>query len=208
MSTAGALPVRVRRITLAVIALSGLVGSAAAQHIGQVVELDSFRNLPPPIASFWADNALALTAAKAQHAAHAQSLESMRASRAAILFGLTVMCSLTFVAALRMLRPAGTARESARRLLAACAIACAVLRTVDGAQMAATATRAGAAWDKVMNGSDIPGGYPEGMEQSMLSFTTIGFTVVITAAFVAIGSYFRSDSLRQLVEAADRAEQA
>jgi NADH:ubiquinone oxidoreductase subunit 5 (subunit L)/multisubunit Na+/H+ antiporter MnhA subunit len=198
----------VRRVTLAVIALSGLVGSAAAQHLGQVIELEAFRNLPPPMAGFWADNPIARAAANAQHEAQAQSLESMRASRAAILFGLTLVCSLTFVAALRMLRPAGTARESARRLLTACAIACAVLRTVDGAQMAAIATRAGAAWDKVMNGSDIPGGYPEGLEQSMLGFTTIGFTVVITAAFLAVASYFRSDSLRQLVEAADRSEQA
>ena len=206
MST-GSLPVRVRRITLAVIALSGLVGSAAAQHIGQVIELDAFRNLPPPISSFWGESALAATAAKAKHAAHAQGLESMRGSRAAILFALTVACSLTFVAALRMLRPAGTARESARRLLAGCAIACAVLRTMDGAQMTAVATKAGAAWDKVMNGSDIPGGYPEGMEQSVLSLTTIAFTVLITGAFVGIATYFRSDSLRQLVEAADRTEQ-
>ena len=202
------LPVRVRRITLAVIALSGLVGSAAAQQIGQVVELEGFRNLPPPISSFWAENKLALEAAKAKHVAHGQILESMRASRGLILLALTIACSLTFVAALRLLRPAGSARESARQLLAGTAIACAVLRTIDGAQMAAVAGRAGAAWDKVMNGSDIPGGYPEGMEQAVLSAATIGFTVLITGAFVGIATYFRSDSLRTLVEAADRSEQA
>lgn len=206
--TSGTLPVRVRRITLAVIALSGLVGSAAAQHIGQVIELDTFRNLKPPISSFWAENKLAIEAAKAKHEAHARSLESMRGSRGFILFALTVTCSLTFVAALRMLRPAGSARESARRLLAGTAIACAVLRTMDGAQMTAIASRAGAAWDKVMNGSDIPGGYPEGMEQSLLSATTIGFTVVITGAFVGIATYFRSDSLRAVVAAADQSEKA
>jgi hypothetical protein len=123
-----------------------------------------------------------------------------------ILFALTVACSLTFVAALRMLRPAGSARESARRLLAGTAVACAVLRTMDGAQMAAVATRAGAAWDKVMNGSDIPGGYPEGMEQSVLGATTIGFTVLIAGGFVAIATYFRSDSMRAWVAEADKAE--
>lgn len=203
-----ALPVRVRRITLAVIALCGLVGSAAAQHIGQVVELESFRDLPPPIESFWADNRLAVVAAKAKHEAHASSLESMRGSRAVILFALTIACSLAFVAALRMLRPAGAGRESARRLLSGTAIACAVLRTMDGAQMTASAGRAGAAWDKVMNGADIPGGYPEGMEQSLLSAGTLGFTVLITAAFVLVASYFRSDALRAWVAAADRSEEA
>ena len=200
------LPVRVRRITLAVIALSGLVGSAAAQHIGQVLELDAFREMKPPISSFWAENPLAVKAAKAKHEAHAGGLESMRGSRALILFALTIASSLTFVAALRMLRPAGSARESARRLLAGTAIACAVLRTIDGAQMTAVAARAGAAWDKVMNGSDIPGGYPEGMEQSLMSAATIGFTVVIAGAFVGIATYFRSDGLRALVETADRSE--
>ncbi len=202
--TSSALPVRVRRITLAVIVLSGLVGSAAAQHIGQVVDLESFRSLTPPISDFWMNNNRALIAAKAKHEAQASGLEAMRASRAFILLALTIACSLTFVAALRLLRPAGSARESARRLLATTSIACAVLRTIDGAQMAAVATRAGAAWDKVMNGSDIPGGYPEGMEQSVLSAATIAFTVVIAGAFVGIGSYFRSQSLREWVEAADR----
>ncbi len=200
------LPVRVRRVTLAVIALSGLVGSASAQHIGQVLELEQLRNLTPPISEFWADNALALQAAKAKHQAHVAGLESMRAARAVILFALTVACSLAFVAALRMLRPAGAAREGARKLLAGTAIACAILRTMDGAQMAAVAGRAGAAWDRVMNSGDVVGGYPEGLEQSLLSAAAIGFTILIAGAFVGIATYFRSDSMRQLVEAADRSE--
>lgn len=203
---APALPARVRRVTLAVIALSGLVGSAAAQHVGQVVELDTFRGLEPPISSFWADNKLAIDAARAKHQAHANGLEGMRTSRAVILLALTIACSLTFVAAVRMLRPAGSARESARKLIATMAIICALLRTMDGAQMTAVAGKAGAAWDKVMGNSDIPGGYPEGMEQSLLSAATIGFTILIAGAFVAVASYFRSDSIRELVEAADRSE--
>lgn len=200
------LPVRVRRVTLAVIALSGLVGSASAQHIGQVLELDSFRNLTPPISGFWADNVLAQQAAKAKHQAHVNGLESMRTSRAVILFALTVACSLAFVASLRMLRPSGAAREGARKLLAGTAIACAIFRTMDGAQMAAVAGRAGAAWDRVMNSGDVVGGYPEGLEQSLSSAAHIGFTILIAGAFVGVAAYFRSDSMRQLVEAADRSE--
>lgn len=203
--SAATLPARVRWISLTVIALSGLVGSASAQHIGQVIELEAFRTLEPPIASLWAGNPLVLQAAKAAHAAQASALESMRASRVLILFALTVACSLSFVAALRMLRPAGAAREGARRLLAGTAIACAVLRTLDGAQMAAIATRAGAACDKILNGADIPGGYVDGMAQGLLRATTIGFTVLIAGAFVGIATYFRSTSLRQLVETVDRA---
>ena len=205
---ASPLPVRVRRITLAVIALSGLVGSAAAQHIGQVVELEGFRSLKPPISEFWAQNKAAIGAAQAKHQAHAASLESMRISRGLILLALTITCSLTFVAALRILRPGGTAREGARRLLASTAIASAVLRTMDGAQMTAIAGRAGAAWDKVMGNADVPGGYPQGMEQTLLSATTIGFTVLIAGAFVGVATYFRSDTLREQVAAADRSEQA
>ena len=206
--TSSTLPVRVRRITLAVIALSGLVGSASAQHIGQVIELETFRTLKPPISAFWAENALAVDAAKAKHEAHVTGLESMRGSRMLILFALTIACSLTFVAALRMLRPGGSARESARKLLATTAIACAVLRTMDGAQMAANAGRAGAAWDRVMKTGDIVGGYPEGLEEWVMRSVTIAFTVLITGAFVGVATYFRSDAMRQAVEAADRSQKS
>lgn len=201
------LPVRVRRITLAVIALAGLVGSAAAQHIGQVIELDTYRSLPAPVPSFWEGNQRAIEAAKAQHQAQANGLESMRGSRAVILLGLTIACSVAFVAALRMLRPAGAAREHARRLLGSTAIVCAVLRTIDGAQMTAVASRAGAAWDKVMEGSDVPGGYPDGIEQSLMGGMSIFVTVLITGAFVGVATYFRSERLRAVVDAADRFEQ-
>lgn len=208
MTPAAPLPVRVRRITLAVIALSGLVGSAAAQHIGQVIELDAYRNLTPPVPAFWENNPRATEAARAQHDAQAAGVESMRGSRGFVLLALTIACSVAFVAGLRMLRPAGAAREAARRLLAGSAVACAVLRTIDGAQMTAIASRAGAAWDRVMKGSDIPGGYPDGIEQSLMSGTTVFITVVVTGAFVAIAGYFRSEGLRAVVEAADRFEQS
>ena len=201
------LPVRVRRITLAVIALSGLVGSAASQHIGQVFQLEAFRNLTPSTAP-WDETPLVLEAAKAKHSAFVQGLESMQGSRMAILFALTVACSLTFVASLRILRPAGSAREGARKLLAWTAIACAVLRTMDGAQMAANAGRAGAAWDRVMKTGDIVGGYPEGLEEWVMRSVTIAFTVLVTGAFFAVSTYFRSDAMRQAVEAADRSENA
>lgn len=204
---AAPLPVRVRRITLAVIALAGLVGSAAAQHIGQVVELDAYRSIEPALPPFWANQKPALEAARAKHQSEIAALESMRGARAVILLALTVACSVAFVAALRMLRPAGAAREHARRLLGSTAIACAVLRTLDGAQLTAIASRAGKSFDRVMEGSDIPGGYPEGFGQSLMAGGSVLMTVVVAGAFVGVAAYFRSETLRAVVDAADRFEQ-
>lgn len=203
------LPVHVRRITLAVIALSGLVGFASAQGIAQVVELEKLRSLDPialPLDAL-ASPKKASEAARAMLEAEVQALESMQTSRMLTLLGLTIASTLTFVGALRMIRPAGAAREDVRKLLASTAVVCAVLRTIDGAQMTVVAKRIGAAGDRVMLTSDVPGGYPEGLMAMLLGFTSIGMTLVVAGGFLGMSMYFRSSGLRAAVEAADRSRE-
>ncbi len=69
------------------------------------------------------------------------ALESMRESRSLILGALLVAYALVFVSAGRMLRPDGLRLEGMRRLLGASALAVAVLRTIDGAQLTVVASR-------------------------------------------------------------------
>ena len=199
------LPVHVRRITLGVIALSGLVGFASAQHVAEVVELEQLRGQAPLTLPFETlDPKRSHAAAAAMLEARVQVLESMRAPRAVTLLALTVASTLAFVGAFRMLRPAGAAREDVRRLLVGTALTCAVLRTIDGAQMTVLARKVGVASDRVMATSDVPGGYPEGLLATVLSATSIVMTVVVAGGFLVMSMYFRSTGLRAWVEAADR----
>jgi hypothetical protein len=203
------LPVYVRRLTLAVIALSGLVGLSSAQFAAQLTQLEKMRSLDPVAIPFdaWGSTEAAPRAAAARLDAEVQGLESMHTSRMLVLLALTTCATLTFVGGLRMLKPAGGAREEVRRMLASSLVACAVLRTIDGAQLAALARRIGAASDKVMLGSDVPGGYPDGLLADVLGAIAIGMTVLVAGGFLALSMFFRSDRLRAVVAAADRAEE-
>ncbi len=194
-----------RRIILGVIALSGLVGFASAQHIAEVVEVEKLRSLEPITLPFdTMDPARSKAAAAAMLESRINALESMRGARVLTLLALTVASTLTFVGAFRLLRPAGAAREDVRRLLERTAVACAVLRTIDGAQMTVLAKKIGGASDRVMASSDLPGGYPDGFMAAVLSATSIGMTVVVAGGFLGLSMYFRSNGLRAWVAAADR----
>ena len=199
-----ALPINVRRITLGMIALSGLVGFGAAQQVAEAVELESLRTLEVTMPFETLDPKLAKAAAAAMLQAHLQVLESMRTSRVLTLLALTVASTLSFVVAWRMLRPDGAAREDIRKLLVRSAVACAAFRTMDGAQMTVLAKKIGAASDRVMLASDLPGGYPAGLMAGVFGAASVFLTVVVVGGFLGMSMYFRSNGLRAWVAAADR----
>ena len=194
------LPTGLRRVTLAALVLSGMLGFGAAGAMTQLFdppapsELD-FAQVEPQV---YRD------AMKAMGLAQLSALESMKGSRTAILLGLWVMSALTFVSSLRMLRPRGAPREGVRRVLGTALLVTAVLRVLDGAQSAAAATRAGRAFDKVMAASnEIPGGWPEGLWAAAWTALSIGMTFVVGGSLLLMARYFRSDSVRDTTSKLD-----
>ncbi|XXF80302.1 hypothetical protein P2318_11260 [Myxococcaceae bacterium GXIMD 01537] len=145
---------------------------------------------------------------RAMVAAHMAALSPIREPRAALLMALSVACALSFVASGRMLRPAGLPRDRIRRLLGGAVIACAVLRTIDGAQFAAALSHMSPAMiDALLTRPEIrEGGSPEQL-RGVLSMLILGGSVAHTAlmagAFALLGQYFRSNRVREAVLAQD-----
>ncbi|WP_044890635.1 hypothetical protein [Myxococcus hansupus] len=136
------------------------------------------------------------------------ALEPMHEPRVVLMAMLTVTCSFVFVASGRLLRPYGLRRDGMRRVLGRAAILTAVLRTIDGAQLAAVARQVGstlaASLDLVPNlppdantaemGQTLPGVIAGG---AML------FTLLVAGTFAILGQYFRSEGVRLAVAVQD-----
>jgi hypothetical protein len=134
------------------------------------------------------------------------ALESMRESRSLILGALLVAYALVFVSAGRLLRPEGIPLEGMRRLLGGSAIAVAVLRTIDGAQMAVVASRMAPALAHAMRVfSGAQGAEAEAFDSaaSLVTFSVALFTAFFAGLFALLGQYFRGERVRQAVLAQD-----
>ncbi len=184
--------------------LSGITGMASAMEAANLARLSELQEEPPPRAAVFGDPAIVERVFKAQLAA----LEPMREPRALILGSLAVACALAFVAAGRLLRPGGLPREGMRRLLGGAAIFAAILRTLDGAQWMVVVRRASAVMAEAM--SALPefqeAATPEQLKSTvsfLLSAATVAQTAFVAGAFVLLGQYFRSESVRQAVTAQD-----
>jgi hypothetical protein len=137
------------------------------------------------------------------------SLNERREVRALILTALSIACALTFVGASRMLRPFGLPREGVRRLLAGAALAAAILRTLDGAQLTAASRRAAATWARTV------GTLPHVDETELwlrivprisgpaFIGVAMGQTLVIAGAFLFVSQYFRSERVKKIVQFRD-----
>jgi len=203
------LPRSLRLGAWAALVLGATVGMGAAQGVGMLFELEALRSAPAPkVSPMFGDEKLLRDVTEAMTRTQAQGLEDMQVSRGFILFALSMTCALTFVSALRLLRPAGVPREGVRRLLGGAALASAVLRTLDGAQLAAVSKRMGTAADRVFSASKaVPGEYPDGFAMVLSVAATTIFTLVVVVAFLALSRYFRSSKMRELVQALDQTEQ-
>lgn len=138
----------------------------------------------------------------------AQALEPMRASRALILFTLSICTGITLIGGIRLVRPGGLPREGIRRLTAATALVAAVLRTLDGAQeLALTRRTASAAFEYGMLVSQSLfqslAMKAESGDQQAWTTVMLGMSVLLTAAvagsFLALWHYLGTQRVKDAV---------
>ncbi|MBL8952782.1 MAG: hypothetical protein JNK82_18520 [Myxococcaceae bacterium] len=196
------LPTGLRRVTIVALVLSGLLGFGAAQGVTALYDPPSSSDLEAsikPVPGLAGQPELFREAVTAMAMAQISAFESMRGSRTAILFGLWATSALVFVASLRMMKPRGAPREGVRRLLATATLVTAVLRTLDGAQAAAVAKRAGAAFDKVLSKStELPGGWPDGLWATGFTGLSMLMSLVVGGGLLLLSRYYRSDRVRDV----------
>lgn len=139
-------------------------------------------------------------------------LEPVHESRSVLLGALAVTCAVSFVAAGRLLRPAGISRESMRKMLGATALVAAVLRTIDGAQNAVMTRHMVGPLAEVMRASvEKQGEEAVAFFQAHLlpALPTVALvwnvvqTALIAGCFALLSQYFRSQRVRDTVVALD-----
>jgi hypothetical protein len=205
-----ALPRGVSIAAVLCLVFSGMTGMCAATDASTVISLEQARENSQRSLSELGDPALMRLMESVLHA-QLSALEPMRESRAFVLVALAVTCAFAFVAAARMLRPAGMPREGMRRLLGGAAILAALLRIIDGAQWLVVVNRANAAimQDALPKLEPLKTPASELLRQfftqfpSFLPAMTLAHTFFIAGAFVVIGRYFHSDRVREAVIAHD-----
>lgn len=199
--TDAALPAGLRRTTLATLVVAALLGFGTAQDVTALLSASDrkldFASVNPPVMREGLE-----AMAQAQAAGYA----SMRGSRLAILIALWALSTFAFVGALRLLRPNGAAREAVRRVLGTTLLVGAVMRTLDGAQSAAIARRAGREFDALLvaKGSELPGGWPDGFATFASTAGSMLLSLVVGGTLLMLSRYYRSDRVRELIATLDR----
>lgn len=173
-----------------------MVSCGAANGIGEVMRT-SVETLPAAPSGPLADPDL-VKALQTMAESQFRSLRGMKGSRIAIQLGLSLCCGLALVSGLRLLRPLDVPREAVRRLITFAATGCAILRTLDGAQLAVAYKRAGAAF--AQSASELP---DELMGTLLVAGSTV-WTAAIAGAFALLAGYFSSNRVREWVARADQ----
>ena len=207
------LPAAIRNVSILCMGFSAAVGFFSISELLSLVNVGeaprSAVRLPGPFGTEPFQRALE---------AQLSALESMRVARALILASLGVASALNLVAASRLIAPRGwrrvnqTApalpRAAMRRLVVSSSIAVAVLRTLDGAQIAVVARRVGEAMGR--SAAALPGfasANPSAVEAKLRSWA-IAVAVMQTAAVVAsyafFSQYFRRSKVRNALAALDQ----
>jgi hypothetical protein len=201
------LPGRIRFAAAVCLVLSGCTGLTAFKEVVDLGRLSEMK-----------EERLSRLASVEERAIHeltleatVSTLEGMREPRALILGALVVACALTFVSASRLLRPEGLPMESMRRLLGGAAIATAILRTMDGAQVTVVFQRIGQAMAGALGKTltlppELDAATLEGLKSALPSFMATAamlWTAVMAGTFALLGQYFRSERVRQVIIAQD-----
>ncbi len=187
--------------------LSGMTGMYAAMEASSLVNLSESKENTLRGLSGLGDPAVIQSMERVVQA-QTSALEPMREPRSLILGTLAVTCAFAFVAAGRMLRPAGLPREGMRRLLGGAAIFAALLRIIDGAQWLVVVNRSNAATVEAMSLplKDLHSPVADQLRQLIPHIPpalALAHTFFIVGAFVVIGRYFHSDRVREAVTAQD-----
>ncbi|MGZ3479448.1 MAG: hypothetical protein ACXU81_03800 [Myxococcaceae bacterium] len=136
--------------------------------------------------------------------ANVRAMRPDRQARSALLIILAISLWFTFVAAGRVLRPAGLPREGIRRLLCGAAVVSAVLRTVDGAADAAFALRFGRiASELIPAGPDLPTEWM--LAPPFIVGLSVLRTLLIAGTLAIIAQYFRSARVKAWAALKDEA---
>jgi len=205
-SRSGELPRGIRFAAMVSLVLAAFTGWSALREATELAHFYEVREIhlenEPP--AWMGDRNVIQQVVRTQYAA----LEPMREPRAVLMGVLSLACAFVFVAAGRMLRPDGLPREGMRRLLGRAAITVAVLRTIDGAQLAVVSRRMGTVLAESL------GKLPENQDpvaaevvSTVAPWFAVGFsvlgTVLVAGTFALLGQYFRSESVRSAVAAHD-----
>jgi hypothetical protein len=198
VSAPQALPRGIRFATVVCLLLASLSGLFALSEAMSLGHLSELKETQAPRFALLSDPAITERAFEAQVAA----LQPMREPRSLILGALSVACALVFVSAGRLLRPGGLSVDRMRRLLGGAAIATAILRTIDGAQLAVVARRMGLAMAEVMSShpefqDPVAAAQVKATMPFLLTASTVLQTAVIAGTFALLGQYFRSERVRQ-----------
>ncbi|WP_199724369.1 MULTISPECIES: hypothetical protein [unclassified Corallococcus] len=201
----GGLPRGVRIAAGLCLMLSTLTGFLACSEASVMMNFEAHREAQrehtPTIALLGKDPAVTQAIMEAQLSA----LSPMRESRALVLTGLTVACTLLFFASSRMLRsPDGIPRNGFRQMLGGAGIFAALMRTIDGAQWTVVARHTSQAMVEGLKG--LPEFQDPAASQqlyalvpSLMTISAVLPTVLVAGGFALLAQYFRSEGVREAI---------
>ena len=209
VTRSGALPRGVRVAAALCLVLSSVTGFIACNEASAMMNFEAHREAQrehaPTLPLLGRDPAVTRAIMEAQMSA----LSPMRESRALVLTGLSVACTLLFFASSRMLRsPDGIPRNGFRQVLGGAGIFAALMRTIDGAQAAVVARHTSQAMIEGLKG--LPEFQaPAAAEQlhalvpSLMTFGAVVPTVIVAGGFAVLAQYFRSEGVRDAIVTLD-----
>lgn len=204
MSAPQPLPWHARAALVTCTLLAALVGLGASEDLMRLRRLSEIELLLPRSALIPPE-----VVQKAEAVARA-SLFGMRGSRMTILVLLSIACTVTFIAVLRLWRPLGLPRAGVLRLTSFTALGCALLRTIDGAQQAVVFRRIATALAQGLASGAVPvPGDPETVKMmtrvlpDLEVAVRVAWTLVVAGTFVALSQYFRSQLAQKLFTTGD-----
>ncbi|MCL2178906.1 MAG: hypothetical protein FWC28_03585 [Proteobacteria bacterium] len=124
------------------------------------------------------------------------ALHNMRSLRTLALFGLSVCATWVLLSSWRLLSTGSLPKIQVARTLSKAALACAVFRTLDGAQSAALARQSGAAFDFA---TAFKTNFPQHMETTLTLFSA-AFTFSVVALFLWTWRYFQTPQTLALLQ--------
>jgi hypothetical protein len=191
---------------LLAIAAGALVSFSAAQGVGASAIASSATPLPE-VKLGWLENVTPYAkeqqaALQASQRATLGAIEGMGASRVLILLALSATASMVFMGALFIRWSSNAPRANLARLLGTAAFAAALFRTLDGAQELVIARHAAQAGVKALIAANVPDAAAgSGFTLGVISAVSVLWTAFVVGLFLFLGSYFRSDTVRGLLEA-------
>lgn len=189
-------PPLLRLFLLVAVGLGVMVSISAAQEAATVMSIETIAphdfSLGPlkGLISLSKEQEAAL---KAQERATLSAIESMAPARTLVLGLLAASAMVVFLTSLQIRWSAEAPPAKLAKRLGVAALASAVLRTLDGAQQLVIVRRAAEANGRALVVSGVADAEALGaVTRALVSIVSVGWTALIVAVFVVLGTYFRS----------------